>query len=212
MTCGGFSVGGVHVAGDLGFQVASRSLTPPAPKSVRKSIPFTDGSYDFSAAYGRVFFDDRELSYTFHVLEDGAPAAEAEVSRLIMFLSGVHDSDIHDDDSPFHHFRGSYAGSEVEWDEDGCAATVTATFAVHPWRISDDWCEARLEVGDNVVDNRGMPARITVVPDGTMTIQIGALKQTFTGETRADIALPSGESTVKVTAGGGIIRWREEVA
>ncbi len=88
MTCGGFSVGGVHVAGDLGFQVASRSLTPPAPKSVRKSIPFTDGSYDFSAAYGRVFFDDRELSYTFHVLEDGAPAAEAEVSRLIMFLSG----------------------------------------------------------------------------------------------------------------------------
>lgn len=212
MTCGGFSVSGIHVAGDLGFQVASRSLTPPAPKSVRKSIPFMDGSYDFSSVYGRVFFDDRELSYTFHVVEDSTVRAEAEISRLIMFLSGVHDAEIHDDDSPYYHFIGSYLEAEAEWDEDGCSAVVTAKFAVRPFRIADDWCEERVEVGDNVICNRGMPARITVVPDGTMTVQIGALKQTFTGEARADIALPSGESSVKVTGGGGIIKWREEVA
>ena len=87
----------------------------------------------------------------------------------------------------------------------------TTLLDVQEFGDSDEVRE-RVEVGDNVIDNRGMPARITVVPDGTMAIQIGALKQTFTGETRADIALPSGESTVKVTAGGGVIKWREEVA
>ena len=70
---------------------------------------------------------------------------------------------------------------------------------------------SRVEVGDNVIENHGQPARITVVPDGTMTIQIGALKQTFSGETVADIALGHGENVVKVTGGGGVLRWNEEV-
>ena len=216
MTCskssclGGFTIDGTHISRDLGFAISGRELSAPVLKSARKTVPFTNGSYDFSMIYGQLFYEDRELAYSFDVV--GCPKeVEAEVARLLGYLASVHEADIHDDDCPHYHFRGSYSEAEVEWDESGEAATVTATFAVYPFRIADDACERRVEVGDNVVENHGQPARITVVPDGTMTIQIGALKQTFSGETVADIALGHGENVVKVTGGGGVIRWNEEV-
>lgn len=216
MTCtkssclGGFTIDGTHISRDLGFAISGRELSAPVLKSARKTVPFTNGSYDFSMVYGQLFYEDRELTYSFDVI--GCPKeVEAEVARLLGFLSSVHEADIHDDDRPYYHFRGSYGEAEVEWDESGEAATVTVTFLVYPFLISDDVCEKRVEVGDNVIENHGQPTRITVVPDGTMTIQIGALKQTFNGETVADIALGHGENTVKVTGGGGVLKWNEEV-
>ena len=134
-----------------------------------------------------------------------------ELHARARIVAPPDDLAVHDDDRPYYHFRGSYGEAEVEWDESGEAATVTVTFLVYPFLISDDVCEKRVEVGDNVIENHGQPARITVVPDGAMTIQIGALKQTFSGETVADIALGHGENTVKVTGGGGVLRWNEEV-
>lgn len=211
MRCGdGFSVGGVHVCADLGFCVSSRALSAPAVKSVRKTIPFMDGSYDFSAVYGRLYYDDRELTYAFDVVGDCPREVERRASELVEFLASIHESDIHDDDSPYYHFRGSTTSIESEWDESGLGVSVTATMTVYPFRIADDECEARVDVGDNVIKNEGFPARITVVPDSTMTIQIGALKQTFSGEAVADIALDRGDNTVTVTSGGGYVRWREE--
>lgn len=209
MMDGGFSVNGTHTL-DLGFCISNRSLSPPVKKSVRKTIPFMSGSYDFSEIYGKPFYEDRELAYSFDLISDWPADLERQISTLTEFVAGMHEVDIHDDDTRYYHFRGSFSSCEVERDEFGLSAEVTVKFSVYPFRIADDPCEARIEVGENIVLNNGYSTRMTVVPDGTVTIAIGSLRQTFNGETVSDIALERGENTLTVTNGGGLIRWNEE--
>lgn len=207
---GGFSVGGIHTLYDLGFCISNRSLSAPKKKTVRKTIPYMSGSYDFSNLYGKEFFEDRELVYSFDFISDDPRDLEKQITRITEFASPIHEADIYDDDLPHYHFRGSCASCEPERDEYGLSATVKVAFAVYPFRISNDPCEARLEIGDNVVTNNGFSARMTVIPDNTITIAVGALKQTFNGEAVADIALEHGDNTITVTGGGGVVRWSEE--
>lgn len=210
MTQGGFSVDGIHTLHDLGFCISSRSLSAPIKKSVRKTIPFMSGSYDFSQIYGKTFYEDRELGYVFDLISDSPSELELEITKINEFVSLVHEANIYDDDLPYYHFRGSFRTCEVERDEFGLSASVTVVFDVYPFRISNDLCEVRVEVGDNIITNKGFAARMTVVPDKTMTILVGSLRQTFSGEAVADIALEHGDNTITVTNGGGVIKWSEE--
>lgn len=210
MIAGGFSVEGIHTLLDLGFCISNRSLSAPVKKTVRKTIPFMSGSYDFSHIYGKAFFEDRELTYTFDLISDNPCELEAAITKLTEFVSFVHEASIYDDDLPYYHYRGSYRSSEVERDEFGLSAVVTIIFDVYPFRISNDLCEVRVEVGDNIITNKGFAARMTVVPDKTMTILVGSLSQTFKGEAVADIALEHGDNIITVTNGGGVVKWSEE--
>lgn len=210
MCAGGFTVNNSHSFYDMGFTLAERMLSAPVKKSARVSIPFSSKSYDFSDVYGKLFFEDRQLTYVFDLIALTPVDLELEVTKLTEFVSFVQENDIYDDDTPYYHFTGSFSSLEIERDESGLGATATVVFNVYPFKVSNDECEARLEVGENIVTNNGYTARITVVPDSTMTIVIGSLKQTFNGETQADIALERGENTITVSSGGGVIRWREE--
>lgn len=207
---GGFSVDGVHTLHDLGYELKSKSISPPAKKSVRVTVPYMNGSYDFSDVYGDLYFEDRELSYLFDIIGDPVEV-DIDVSRLIDWAASIQESDIHDDDRPDYHYRGSFTGAEVERDDSGELATVTLTFTVYPFAIANDLCVARLKVGDNTVVNHGHQASLTVIPDDEMTIQIGQVRQTFMGKTVADFALGHGENTLTVTDGGGTVEWSEEV-
>lgn len=207
---GGIEVNGTHTARDLGFCLRGKTLTPPAKKSARVTVPYMHGSYDFSDAMGDIYYQDREIAYLFDIIGDPR-YVEMRISELIDWASLINDDDISDDDRPYYHYRGSFTGSEVEIDESGEMATVTLTFTCYPFAIADDPCRERMEIGDNLVINRGHDTTLTVIPDGTMTIQIGSLKQTFSAEDVADFALKHGENTVTVTNGGGYIQWYEEV-
>ena len=207
---GGFSVEGVHTR-DFGLCLNSKELTAPVKKASRVSIPFMHGTYDFSDIYGDVYFEDRELTYLFDVLGDSPADVESTVSAVSDWAAMITNADILDDDIPFWHYRGSCTEIGVERDESGLMAQLEIKMTIYPFKIADDPCRIRVEIGDNVVANRGHRAQMTVVPDQTMTIQIGSLKQTFSSETVADIALEHGDNVVTVSSGGGSIEWREEM-
>lgn len=205
----GFTIDGTHTERDLGLCCASRSITAPEPKSVRKSLPYADGALDFSNLGGRHFFETRTLKFVFDVLADSPDELEDAVSRLREFVAFVHDSDIYDDDAPDYHYRGSFDSLDEDPDEYGLSSEVTVSFAVEPYRVANNSSEVSLSVGSNRVVNKGAWCRPTIVPSGTVTVRIGSLEQTYTAPSLADMALERGENIVTVSGGSARLVWNE---
>jgi len=113
------------------------------------------------------------------------------------------------------HLRGLHAGvplAGVSRDDSGTAATVEAKFSAYPFALADEECEARIAVGVNPIVNRGsMRARISIVPEGTVTLAVGNLRQTFNGPTATNLYLAPGDNEVDVSGGSALIRWREGI-
>lgn len=206
----GFEVDGTHTLRDLGLCCSNRVLTPPVKKTVRKSIPYSDGELDFSLLGGRAYFEARTLSFSFDLLADTPEELEREVSRLREFVSLVHDADIYDDDVPYYHFHGSFDAIEEEPDEYGLSSSVTVSFSVNPYKESNEFAEQPVQTGDNIVRNDGMWTRPAIVATDSVTVQAGTLKQTYpAGETVMDIPLEHGDNAIKISSGSATIKWRE---
>lgn len=211
MTCGGFSVRGRHLCEDFGLCVSAQpGLSAPVQKTARVDIPFSHGTLDFSALNGEVYYQDRELSFSFDVLADGPEDLEAQLAAVASWLSPVCGDELVDDDRPDVYFRASAPSLSVSRDETGLAASVEASFSVYPFALARTDSEARITKGSNPVVNRGdMRARLTVEPEGTVTITVGNLKQTFNGRAVANLYLAPGENAVEVVGGSALITWRE---
>lgn len=205
----GFEIDGTHTLRDLGLCCASRAISPPVKKTALKSIPYMDGQLDFSQLGGRAYFESRTLSFAFDLIGDSPEELEMCVSALREFCAYAFDVDIYDDDSPYYHWHGSFSAFEEDPDEYGLSSSVTASFAVDPYKISNDWCEHAVSVGTNKVTNDGQWTRLTVIPSGTVTIQVGSLKQTFSGEMVSDLPLEHGDNEVIVAGGAATLKWRE---
>ena len=205
----GFMVNYTHTERDLGLCCASRSISPPAMKSARKSLPYMDGQLDFSYVDGRPYFENRTLKFTFDLIADEPEELERQLCGLRELCAYVADADIYDDDAPGYHYRGSFDSMDEDEDDTGLSAEVAVSFTVEPYRIANEQSEAALAVGDNVVRNEGAWCRPSIAPNGTVTLQVGTVKQTYTGAAQCDIALERGENTVKVTGGTATLKWRE---
>ena len=206
----GFEIDGTHTLRDLGLCCSNRVLTPPVKKTVRKSIPYSDGELDFSMLGGRAFFEARTLSFSFDILADTPEELECEVSRLREFVSFVHDAEIYDDDVPYYHFHGSFDAMEEEPDEYGLSSAVTVSLRVNPYKESNELAEQPVKTGYNIVRNDGMWTRPVIVATGSVTVQVGTLKQTYpAGETVMDIPLEHGDNVIQIESGNAIVKWRE---
>ena len=205
----GFEIDGVHTWRDLGLCCASRSISPPVKKTATKSIPYMDGQLDFSQLGGRAYFEARTLSFTFDLMADTPQDLERQVTALREFCAYVFDADIYDDDAPYFHYHGSFSEFSESPDEYGLSSEVTVSFSVEPYKVSNDWCEQAVSSGLRKVSNDGAWTRLAVVPDGTVTLQVGSLKQSFSAETLTDIPLEHGENQVTVIGGSAVLKWRE---
>lgn len=212
MTCDGFSVRGRHLCDDFGLCIADRSLSVPSQKRATVSIPFSHGEIDFSAINGEVYYQNRELAYAIDLIADTPGELDARVSEVASWLAPVCNDDIAEDDLPGYHWRASASAIGVSRDESGTAATVEAKFSAYPFAIADEECEARIAAGVNPVANRGsMRARLSIIPDGTVTVTVGTLRQTFNGPTTTNLYLVPGDNEVEVSGGSATIRWREGI-
>lgn len=208
----GIWVGAVHSVIDYGMCYADRRITSPQKRVLKRSIPYRNGSIDFTALDGEAYYDERTITYLFEVVGNSPMDVSKQVDDFVQWLSEITDADIHDDEMPVWHWHGGCDEVDVDYEDGtGLKATITATFTVYPFRIADEYSSAQITVGENEVYNEGRKARITVIPSGTVTIKIGPVRQTFMGETEADIYLPHGYSTVEVSGGSAEIRWHEEM-
>lgn len=120
---------------DFNVYIASRKISSPKKKTIKESLPFTNIVYDFSKIDGELYWEERTLEYTFDIAELSTEEMENAKSKLLNWLLNVHDTDIYDPYIGNYHFHGSYDSDS--WEEDFGAGTISVTFSVYPYKISN---------------------------------------------------------------------------
>ena len=174
-------------------------------------MPYMSGYYDFSRLYGGVAYESRENVYAFDLIADDPASLHESVTEFVNWLHGIHETEIRDDEIAGYHFMGTCDECEPDYDESGLAATIEATFTCYPFRIADEETSVDLAVGENTVTNHGMRVLVTGVSEGSSTITVGNISESFSGEAELDVALEPGENTVTVEGSACTIKWREEL-
>lgn len=204
---GGININGIHSRKDMGFCISTRSTGVPEKKTSTQTVPYMSGFYDFSAIYGAVAFEQREITYSFGIIGSASEVQEQK-TRLLDWLSKVQDADIYDDDTPGYHFHGSF--SEADWSEEdtGEAGELEVTFLCQPFLIADQKTSITLGSGTHCVYNPGQAVNPTA--SGTGTVTIGTIAEPVSGvETTLISQLVPGNNSISVSGGPITLEWRE---
>lgn len=198
-----------HSHGDFGLYLKSRKIGLPEKKSIRETVAFMNGYYDFSALNGSPAWTERIIEYSFDVTNDNPVELDHFVSYVLDWLCNVHDEDIFDDTVFGYHWHGSYDDASVEWDDSGMAAEITVSFAVHPFKIANEPIEYIMTDGTYAIVNAGMAVAPYVFCENTAAIQIGTYVSAIPANERIqlEIDLERGENTVIVALKGGTLTF-----
>ena len=126
---------------DFGAYIGSEAETDTKierakPRTLRETIPFMNGSYNFSMLGGKIIYDDRAIRYTFMVSGTSRPEVESKITELDNWLGDVTDTDLFDTDFPGWKFTNvSYNGMSAPqfYSNNETSAKVTAEFTAGPY-------------------------------------------------------------------------------
>lgn len=195
----------------LGQCVSSRSMGTPERKSSTVTVPHMSGFWDFSAVYGGVSYESREVEYKIDLIGEDRMDLMDQLSALLAWADLAQDEDIYDDDLDGWHLHGSLDSTDFEEGEDGESGTLTVTFLCQPFLVADDETTSGTVVGTNNVTNDGMATDIYAqTSSGTATVTMGGVKQSVTSErTRLATQLMPGDNEIEVSGSTVELSWRE---
>ena len=183
MMSDGITINGKHSFRDFGLYISSRDISPPTKKSVRQSVPFMSGFYDFSALPGFTSWESRQLTYTFDISEWDISEMDEKRSAVLGWLASVQNTDIYDDSISGYHINGSYDG--VQSVEDWAAAELTVTFVCQPLFVANS-------------------ATTQTIQDTTVTINNDCRLFDVTAAATADASITIGNKTISIPAGTSV--------
>ena len=93
----GFKFNNKHT-NELGLILLEREISPPSKNKIKSSVPFMNGSYDFSELYGEQSFGERTLKYKFDVSHYNHELLMYKLSELQNWLLGTGQEKLYDDD------------------------------------------------------------------------------------------------------------------
>lgn len=202
----GIRINNKHSYGDFGLYLKSRNIGLPEKKSIRQTVPFMNGYYDFSALNSAPAWGERIIEYSFEVTNENTVDLDFFVSYLMDWLGNVHDADIYDDTTYGYHWHGSYEEADVKWDDSGLYAEITVSFVVHPFKIADAPTVHTMTAGTYTINNTGMAVAPIVKSSDAAAIQIGNYVSSIPAneEIRLEIDLERGDNTVLITGAGTV--------
>ena len=210
----GIRIKDLHSYRDFDVQIKARNIGLPEKKSIRQTVPYMNGYYDYTALNGAPAWGEREISYTFDVMGDTPQDAEIKIEKILDWLCAVHDEDIFDDALTRKHWHGSYLSGEPGYDDSGEVIEFTVTFVVHPFKIANEPIAINMTAGTYKITNQGMVVAPYVRSDASAAIQIGTYVSAIPAneEIQLEIDLVRGENTVIVTGSGAVnFKYYEEV-
>lgn len=211
----GISINGKHSYGDFGLFVSKKVVDMPSVKRIRETVPYMNGSHDFSKLNGELAYEDRIISYTFDITGNDAEEMNAKKHDVSAWLCAVHEENIQDDDYPHLHFVGSY--HESDWEEDDGQGELTIKFICYPYMYANVETVIELSSGTNVSltiqndsDHRIVPI---IETSDTLSIQVSGKKYVISGSGKHQLfALEKGTNQVTYTlTGNAKIRFYKEV-
>ena len=131
----GITFNGRHSFNDMGYKILSnREIKSPSKIKVKKSVPYMNGSYDFSNLYGGNCFTDRVLEYTFLLRATSNKNLEAVRMDCENWLMGTNEqTKLIDDNMNLYYYLAEC--ENIEFEDMGIIGKLTATFNAYPFRL-----------------------------------------------------------------------------
>ena len=222
-----------HSYNDFGIKILSRSISIPSKRKIKDTVPFMNGSYDFSLLYGEQTYDEREITYTFSLPKKDKVKLNMLKIKIIEWLYDSIQSKLYDDQIPGFYFLAECTG--IDYDESFYNyAQLTASFTAYPFKIStlqdghDIWNEFNFELDMiqntkfNVLENESITlynnsavgVYPTIICDNNFEIIKNNITYIFNpGEIKSfDFKLEKGENQLILKGTGSIeFKWFKEV-
>ena len=208
----GITINGLHSYRDFGLHIKEKKIGLPAKHIIHDSVPYMNGSYDFTALGGAATWGDREISYSFDILGETERDMNQLRDDILNWLLNAHDVDIADDAIPGWHFHGSYSGGEMSDEVE--LSELSVSFICHPFRIADSQTVASIQAGETTIEYPGqaIPAFISGTANGS--VSLNGISQSFLANTMTELTalLEHGTNTIILTAGGDVtLFYTEEI-
>jgi predicted phage tail component-like protein len=166
----GFSFNGVHNH-DKGVVMHTKSIQPPPKKKIKESVPFMNGSYDFSTVLtnGEMIYEERQISIELGLPADSKEKLQMLYSETLEWLTDVGKSQLIFDDISDYYFMAEVvdAGSFEQTMEFG---KLTVTFVADPFKSSIDYVGADVWDTFNFEEDEAQETEFDVMESGTITI------------------------------------------
>lgn len=210
----GIRIAGKHSYDDFGLVLNSREIGYPSKKSIRKTVPYMNGYYDYTMLYRGAAWGERVVTYTFDVIGFTVEEMEAERVEVVNWLCNIHDEDIFDDALPDFHFRGSFDAISVS--DEGEKATLSFSYVCYPFMIKNTPKVRKMAANGTLsLVNEGQPVPLKASTTASCTVTRGGVKHTIPANVSDyDVFILAGEKTdidISISGGEVELRWTEEV-
>lgn len=139
-----------HSFKDFGLIIKSKKINIAKKKKITETVPFMNGSYDFSELYGEQSYDDRNLEYTFNLEASDKVRLNIAKQKVVEWLSDGGRQIIKDDAFPDCYFIAECVS--IDDSEKGNHTEIKATFTADPFMYGnnyeghDIWDELNVEL------------------------------------------------------------------
>lgn len=208
----GITINGKHSYRDFGLidQGKSHSTGTPSPNTVEESVPFRNGSYDFSAVLGYMTYANRKVEFTWKKIVGDYTEAEAVKGEILRWLYSAVNTEMRDDRLPGWYYK--VVNTSVTYTQSKRIVTVKATFNCYPFRFADRLTRATTKTGvPALIFNNGEPVSMTATATEDCTITSGDYSATLTAGEATELPFPlfAGANRVTTTNGTVTLVWRE---
>ena len=181
-------IGDKYSYDDFGASVASRVISPPKKKVIKETVPFSNIAYDFSKIDGELYWEERELEYTFEILGDSPEDLEAKKTAFSCWIMNIMGEEIHDPYEPNFHYLGTF--DELVYADEDCVEKTVATvkFSAYPYKIANEATQYTFKLSPTAFPKIQNDSAHRVVPTVTAEYPFSA---TMNGVT---YNFPAGES------------------
>lgn len=133
----GITYNNKHSFNDLGLTILNtRVIETPSKIKITETIPFMNGSYDFSNLYGSNCYTERQLEYEF--LIKACNSTELEIKRMQVdqwLLSSNSKTPLIDDNLPGYYYKAECISTDFE--DLINIGKLKATFTAYPFKIGE---------------------------------------------------------------------------
>ena len=128
---------GKHSFNDFGLKrFNSKEHKAPSKNKIYETVPFMNGSYDFSNIYGGNTYSDRELTYSFLVEVDNEEAMNYKKISIENWLLGTNKKTMLIDED----LKGYYYMAEcinIDFENYYSFGLIDVTFTAYPFKIGE---------------------------------------------------------------------------
>lgn len=132
----GIDYKGKHSYIDFGMTIKSRDINPPKKNKMKETIPYMQGSYDFSNLYGEQTYSERELIYVFNLTCHSKLELNTKKLIILDWLLNSFKTKLKDDIIPGYYFMAEC--EDLNFNEKGYSAEITVKFRAYPFKYGNE--------------------------------------------------------------------------